>query len=203
MSNNFLRWRDPWKAVCTGDSRESPERSYVRVLAPLRAYRYARASIVRRPAQSGWSLLTFWKFRNRNGSSRRAFDAIRYRRPTARRRFHRWPLERFLMLFRKNNLMLRWKDPNLNHFSFFEIINRQMCKPNDEKNQTRNSVENYYFHVTISIFIYNTSTILRILNLILFIFYHYDRQFYYPKLNFNLMKKATFRFSVKQLTLTT
>lgn len=168
----------------------------------------ARRSSGDRQAQPGLVMLTFWKFRNRNGSSRRAFDAIRYRRPTARRRFHRWPLKRFLMLFRKNNLMLRWKDPNLNHFSFFEITGN---KPGDvqaerwEKSNTfwillKILFPCYYFNFRDIWYI--NCTIIRILNLILFIFYYYDRQLYYPKLNFNLMKKATFRFSVKQLTLT-
>lgn len=139
MSNNFLRCRDPWKAGIHRRSKGEPRaiiRSRSRAAACVSIRTHARAR--GRQAQPGWSLLTFWKFRNRNGSSRRAFDA-RFATgvPAARRRFHRWPLERFLMLFRKNNLALRWKGPNLNHFSFFEIINREVCKPNRwEKSKT-------------------------------------------------------------------
>lgn len=49
-------------------------RAITRSRSRAAAYRYvhARVSIVRPVC---WSLLTFWEFRNRNGSSRRAFDA--------------------------------------------------------------------------------------------------------------------------------
>lgn len=82
MSNNFLRCRDPWKAECTGDIQGRAPSDYTfafsRRCVSARTHTCARMRArahVDRPATGTGHCWTFWGFRNRNGSSRRAFDA--------------------------------------------------------------------------------------------------------------------------------
>jgi len=236
MSNNFLRCRDPWKASTYGWFKGEP-RAITRSRFRAAAYRYAhkrartsahRSSSDRQTADRGWSLLTFWEFRNRNGSSRRAFDA-RFATDV--------PLLNIVSIIRlsishvisqknKSSLKLRSKrskPEKSSHFSFSVITSLKIRKYQwKELNYAKFLVRKIYFYIITFqfhssyiriayLFIY--SIVIRLICLKSHIFYfllHYN-QISTIISNWTLWRNSnscrnydqtTFLFNVERLTLT-